>query len=497
MKNAALIPTDMPYLFLPFRFKRFHDRKILLVNETGEFIFLPSEEFESLISYKLDRKSGVYRDLKAKHFITSAHSELAPVIDLLATKYRTKKSFLRNFTSLHMVVVTLRCNHRCNYCHASSQEADARRWDMSIETSRKVVDMIFQSPSPYIKIEFQGGEPLLNFKVVKEIIKYAEKINHRLRKHLSFVLCTNLTLIDKDILNFLKEHDVIISTSLDGPKDIHDSNRVLRDGGSSYDCFVDKLFLTRSVLGINKVSALMTVTNTNIHDLKKIIDEYVRLEFRGIFLRSLNPYGYAKKGSGEKLQYKVEEFVLAYEDAIEYILQLNREGIAFVEYFAKIILTRILTPFSTGFMDLQSPAGAGILGAIYNYNGRIYPSDEARMLSAMGDNHFCLGDVNHSSYMEVFCSKHLAKIVQNSCVEIIPGCHSCAYQLYCGADPVRAYSQQKDSTYIGHMPTSEFCKKHMNLIDYFMRKIEQCDEDALDIFWSWVTNRNLPDITIQ
>jgi His-Xaa-Ser system radical SAM maturase HxsB len=489
--------SEDPYLLLPFRFKRFPKSKILLVNEVGEFIFLNTTDFEKLISYKLNNGSELYYDLKAKSFISDSESELPYRIDLLATKYRTKKAYLRNFTSLHMVVITLRCNHRCNYCHASSQDADTQKFDMNIETARQVVETIFMSPSPYIKIEFQGGEPLLNFNAVKEIIRYAEKINKQKQKYLSFVLCTNLTLIDESILRFLKEHNVLISTSLDGSKDIHDANRILRKGGSSYDTFLEKLQITRRVLGKDKVSALMTVTKTNINQLRRVIDEYLNQDFRGVFLRSLNPYGYAKKVTGEQLNYPINEFIDAYIDAFEYIIHLNLQGQHFEEYFANILFTRILTPFSTGFMDLQSPAGAGILGTIYNFNGDVFPTDEARMLAAMGDNHFCLGNVLNNSYQEMFNGTTLRNIIKQSCVEIIPDCHCCPYQPYCGADPVRAYSVQKDKHYVGHIPTSEFCKKHKAIISYFMKLLEQNSEDVMNVIWAWITKRDINELKLS
>jgi His-Xaa-Ser system radical SAM maturase HxsB len=327
-------------------------------------------------------------------------------------------------------------------------------------------------------------------------VNYAKKLNKTARKNLSFVLCTNLTLVDNDILEFLKKHDILISTSLDGPKHIHDANRIMRNGQSSYDMFIKKLELTRSVLEQDKISALMTITRTNIYELNRVIDEYARLDFKGIFLRSLNPYGYAKKETGKALQYGVEEFVSSYQNAIRHILELNKQGKTFVEYFAAIILSRILTPFSTGFMDLQSPAGAGILGAIYNFNGDVYPTDEARMLAASGDTHFRLGNVIYNTHKEIFGNELLKKIIRNSCVEIIPGCHSCAYQPYCGADPIRAYSMQNDKTYMGHMPSSEFCKKHREIIAFFLNLIES-DDEALDIFWSWITSRDLKQVKLQ
>jgi radical SAM protein with 4Fe4S-binding SPASM domain len=271
----------------------------------------------------------------------------------------------------------------------------------------------------------------------------------------------------------------------------------MRSGGSSYDKVIEKLKLTRAVMGNENVSALMTTTKNNLGKLNQIIDEYVALGFQGVFLRSLNPYGYAKTGHNEKLQYDMDDFVSAYKKAIEYIITLNQKGTYFVEYFATILLTRILTPFSTGFMDLQSPAGVGILGAIYDFNGDVYPSDEGRMLAAMGDSHFRLGNVKRNAYTEIFYNPLLQKIIHNSCVEIVPSCHSCAYQQFCGTDPIRAYSQQNDKNYFGCIPTSEFCKKYKKIISYFMDLIRENDQAVMDVFWSWVTRREYNEVRMK
>ena len=227
------------YTLMPFRFSPVASNRMLVVNEVGEFIFLDRETFERFVFYDLDPASGVFLDLKGKHFVTD--TAVTPVIDLLATKYRTKREFLKSFTGLHMVVVTLRCNQRCNYCHASSQPTDQQRWDMTPETAINVVHKIMASPSDLIKIEFQGGEPLLNFEVVKTIVREAKRLNRKKKKHLYFVICTNLTLIDAPTLAYLKKEGVTISTSLDGPKEIHDRHRIMRTGEGSYDRFMQNL----------------------------------------------------------------------------------------------------------------------------------------------------------------------------------------------------------------------------------------------------------------
>lgn len=108
-----------PYQLIPFRFQNFENENMLLVNEVGEYLFLSKEEFNNMVSYKLDPKSETFLDLKSKQMLTD--TEIEPVIKMLATKYRTRKSFLYNFTSLHMVVPTLRCNSKCKYCQVSSK----------------------------------------------------------------------------------------------------------------------------------------------------------------------------------------------------------------------------------------------------------------------------------------------------------------------------------------------------------------------------------------
>jgi His-Xaa-Ser system radical SAM maturase HxsB len=475
---------SVPYTILPFRFSRFGINQMLLVNDAGDFYFLDSANFSSFIEYHMVTSSRVFKDLKSKHFATDTH--IAPVIDLISTKYRSKKAFLNNFTALHMVVITARCNHRCSYCHASSEDISSIGWDMKPAVGKKVVEMIFQSPSPNIKIEFQGGEPLLNWSTVTEIVSYAQELNKTCKKNLEFVLCSNITMINEDHIKFIKDNNILISTSLDGPKDIHDAHRIMRNGKSSYDSFVEKLHFVRKYLGQGSVSALMTITPDSLKYMREIIDEYIKLGFSGVFIRALNPFGYAKL-SYDQFRYSTTDFVNAYEDALSYVIDLNIRGTYFEDFFTTLLLTRILTPFSTGFVDLQSPTGAGICGVIYNQNGEVYPCDEARMLAKMGDKKFLLGNVMNNSYAEIFLGKTLRNIIANSCVETLPGCSSCVFQIYCGADPIRNYAEQGDI--IGHRPTGNFCKKHKAIFENLFNLIREDKEEVMDVFWSWITKR--------
>src|SRR5439155_22131283 len=126
-------------------------------------------------------------------------------------------------------------------------------------------------------------------------------------------------------------------------------------------------------------------------------DEYLRQGFDSIFLRSISPYGFAMKTAKHSLR-SIKEFLKFYREALDYIISINKKGTYFAEVYAQILLTKILTPFASGYVDLQSPDGAGIGVVVYNYDGDVYASDESRMLAEMGDSEFRLGNVHQNTY---------------------------------------------------------------------------------------------------
>ena len=473
----------MAYQLLPFRFERFNDEEYLLTNEVGEYIFLHKDDFNAFVEGKLDVHSDLFYDIVSKQIATT--DSVDDVVNMLATKFRTKKSILKDFTSLHMVVPTLRCNSSCIYCQVARKNLDDHSANMTKETAKNVVKTIFESPSPVVKIEFQGGDPSTDFEMVKFIIDEAEWQNLFKKRVLDFVICTNLTLLNEDMVKYLKKHKCAISTSLDGPKDLHDTNRPLQDPALDHHAIFEKnLEMIRNIWCDNDcVSALMTTSKHSLGRFKEIIDEYVRLGFNNIFLRSLNPYGFAKQYK-DKIAYPVEDFIENYIEGLNYIIELNKKGTFFVEGFAALLLKRMLTPFATGFVDLQSPAGVGIAGAIYDYDGSVYVADEARMMARFKNFYFRLGNVNENTHQEMFNGELLHNIIASSCTECLPGCADCVYQPYCGADPVRNMSEQGDM--MGYRPTNEMCKKTKAIIRYLFELLKKNDPEINRIFWSWI-----------
>ena len=82
-------------------------------------------------------------------------------------------------------------------------------------------------------------------------------------------------------------------------------------------------------------------------------------------------------------------------------------------------------------------------GVIYYYNGDVYPADEARMLATRGNKKFLMGNVKQDSFYDIFYGKVIKELVYKSCVESLPGCANCAFNIYCGADPIRYYVESE------------------------------------------------------
>jgi His-Xaa-Ser system radical SAM maturase HxsB len=481
--NQFDLSNNSQYFLMPFRFHRINNEKELIVNEVGDYLLIPNGTFEKIVTKKINKVDDfdLYGDLIANFFISE--TPISPLIDVLATRYRTKKMFLNNFTGLHIFVISLRCEHTCHYCQVSRVTENKDMFDMSISNIDKGIDIMFKSPNPHVTMEFQGGEALLAFDRIKYAVEKAELIANSIGKGLTKVICTNLALINEEILEYCKEHDILISTSLDGPRYIHNKNRH-KPNESSYDLAINGIQLSRRILGHDKVSALMTTTKLSLDYPIEIVDEYFNLGFSGIFLRNISPYGFALRS--DKSKYGTDNFIDFYKKALNRILEINKEGHYFTEDLSRIFLTKILTPFNVGYVDMQSPAGLinGVI--VFNYDGFVYATDESRMLAEQKDFTFKLGTLD-DDYNKLFFGEKAQKISLIWANESLAGCSECAFQQYCGADPVHNHATQGDM--YGFRPSSDFCEKNMEIIRYLIELMET-DSQIKNIFESWIKINN-------
>ena len=479
-RGTADFVEDGSYRLMPLRFGRMPRERMLITSQTGEFAILERGVFDELVTGRLPVGSTAYLDLKAKGFLT--HGPDATALRVAASQWRTKKAFLEGGPKLHIFVPTLRCNQSCGYCQASRADINACGVDMTQDNASLAIDVMLTAPSPRVVMEFQGGEALVAFDLVRWMIETTRARAAKADKDVAFVICTNLTLLTDEHLEFFGTHKVAVSTSLDGPPDVHDRNRPL-PGASSYATVVANIRRCQTILGEGSVSALMTTTARSLINPKEIIDEYVKMGQGSIFLRELNPYGFAAK-SAKAIGYDVDEFAAFYAEALRYIIDLNRHGTFIAEGYAKILLRKIMTPFGVGFVDLQSPTGEGFGVLLYNHDGHVYVSDEARMLAEMGDRTFCLGHVA-DGYHKLLFGETMQYIAAAGVAESLPGCSDCVYVPYCGADPIRHYRTQNDIA--GYRPNSTFCRKQKAIFSILFDMLDTADDEIMNILLGWIT----------
>ena len=466
------------YHLLPFRFHPIGNSREVLVNETGDYLLAPRGTAGRVVRREVVKSESLYEDLAANFFISP--TPIPELLDVISTRYITKKRFLEGAASLHIFVITLRCNHSCHYCQVSRVTQNQEKFDISTEHLRAGIMHMFCSPSDEITMEFQGGEPLLAFEKVRYAVETTVELNLTFRKSISFVICTNLTVLSEEILQFCKKHAILISTSLDGPEFIHDLNRA-KSGAASYGLVIEGIGRTREALGHDRVSALMTTTALSLEHPKEIVDAYVENGFRGIFLRPISPYGFAIKNH-RKNAYEMERFLKFYKEGLQYILNLNEGGLHFREDYTTLILQKVLTPFGTNYVDLQSPTGLVNSVAVFNYDGFVYASDEARMLAETKDHTFRLGHVSQP-YAELFGSEKAVGFVNSGIAECLAGCSDCAFLPYCGADPVIHHATQNDME--GNRAFSIFCHKNMEIIRYIFELLDSGNSTLASVLRSW------------
>lgn len=456
-----------------FNFKRFED-KILLTNDFGCYVFVTPEEFSQLLHKSIDQESSLGKELYKKHFVYyDTNLEFSA-----ASKYamRASKAYLASGTSLHIFVVTTACNAGCVYCQANNGVTTPSLY-MSKEIAEKAIDIALQSPETELSFEFQGGEPLLNFEIIKHIVTYAEKKKdwHEIK----YSIVTNLTLLTDEMIDFFEANRINVSTSIDGPCAVHNLNRPLKNGNGSYKKVLDsiKKLQNRNI----HIGAIQTTTKFSLRYPKEIVQTYKEIGFDSIFIRPLTPLGKATR-NWESIGYTPEEFLAFYRVAVDELLRINENGYFLREDQAAILLNK-LHGESLNYMELRSPCGAGVGQLAYYADGNIFTCDEGRMLYEMGDHTFQLGNVFASTYKELIQSSTCKAVCASSILETIPGCCDCVYQPFCGTCPVVSYAKTHDI--IEKAPRGYKCRIFSGILDYIFDLILKSDAETKRVLNSW------------
>ena len=252
----------------------------------------------------------------------------------MADKLKEKTSGVIKALCLHIAHT---CNLNCSYCFASQGKYHGERAVMSFEVGKRALDFLVENSGTRrnLEVDFFGGEPLMNFEVVKELVAYARSIEKEKGKNFRFTLTTNGVLIDDDVIEFANRecHNVVLS--LDGRKEIHDRFRVDYAGNGSFDKIVPKfqrLVDSRDGKGYYMRGTFTHANPDFLEDIKVMLD----LGFNEL---SMEPVVCAPGDPAELTDADMEIVKEQYEKLAELMLERHREGRPFTFYHYMIDLT--------------------------------------------------------------------------------------------------------------------------------------------------------------
>ena len=315
------------------------------------------------------------------------------------------------------------CNLNCSYCFASQGKYHGERAVMSFEVGKRALDFLIENSGTRrnLEVDFFGGEPLLNFEVVKQLVEYARSIEKEKGKNFRFTLTTNGMLIDDDVIDFSNREMSNVVLSLDGRKEIHDRFRVDYAGRGSFDTIVPKFQKLVESRGGKNYYMRGTFTHANpdfLEDIKVMLD----LGFNEL---SMEPVVCAPGDEAELDERDMEIVKDQYEKLAELMLERHKEGKPFTFYHYMIDLTG-----GPCIYKRISGCGSGTEYMAVTPQGDLYPCHQF-----VGELKYRLGDI----YAGV-TNKEAQNEFAECNVYSRPECRDCWARLYCsGGCAANAY----------------------------------------------------------
>lgn len=338
----------------------------------------------------------------------------------MAGKLKQKSAGVIKALCLH---VAHTCNLNCSYCFASQGKYHGDRALMSLDVGKRALDFLIENSGPRrnLEVDFFGGEPLMNWDVVKQLVGYARKREKEAGKNFRFTLTTNGMLIDDDVIDFSNREMSNVVLSLDGRKEIHDRLRVDYAGNGSYDRIVPKFqeFVKRRGDGDYYMRGTFTHANPDfLNDIKVMLD-------LGFDKLSMEPVVCAPGDEAALTEQDLPVVFEQYEKLAELMLEREKAGKPFTFYHYKIDLTD-----GPCIYKRISGCGSGTEYMAVTPWGDLYPCHQF-----VGEEKYKLGDIWNGV---------TAKGVQDefACCNVYtrPDCADCWAKLYCsGGCAANAY----------------------------------------------------------
>lgn len=314
------------------------------------------------------------------------------------------------------------CNLNCEYCFASQGKYHGERALMSYEVGKRALDFLIENSGTRknLEVDFFGGEPLMNFEVVKQLVAYARSIEKQKGKNFRFTLTTNGILIDDDVIDFCNKEMSNVVLSLDGRKQVHDRYRVDYQGQGSWEKIVPKFQkLVKERGGNYYIRGTFTHNNP---DFTEDIKEMLRLGFTEL---SMEPVVCEKGDKNELTDQDIEIVCREYEKLAELMLERKKQGKPFTFYHYMLDLKN-----GPCIYKRISGCGSGTEYMAVTPSGELYPCHQF-----VGDKKFLLGNIydgvtNHEITKEFLSCNVYAR----------SQCRDCWAKLYCsGGCSANAY----------------------------------------------------------
>ena len=320
------------------------------------------------------------------------------------------------------------CNLNCSYCFASQGKYRGERALMSFETGKRALDFLIEHSGTRrnLEVDFFGGEPLMNFDVVKRLVAYARRIEKDAGKNFRFTLTTNGLLIDEDVIDFANREMSNVVLSLDGRKEIHDRFRVDYNGNGSWDKIVPKFQKLVQARGGKNYYIRGTFTHANpdfLKDIRTMLDlGFTELSMEPVVCDKNDPSALT-----------AEDFPIVcqqYEELAELMIRRRKEGKPFTFYHYMIDLTG-----GPCIYKRISGCGSGTEYLAVTPWGDLYPCHQF-----VGEEAFRLGDIwngiTNTKTQQAFAACN---------VYARPDCKDCWAKLYCsGGCAANAYHATGD-----------------------------------------------------
>ncbi len=474
---GTIAPTTN-YILNNYNYRKFDEDNYLVTTEHGSWVLLSKEEFDLLRLHKAEENPLLFSELEKKGIILTLDN-----IKKVISNFRERNHFMFSAPTLHIIIPTLRCNQKCIYCHSRAKPDSGKKYDLDRDKAKKIVDFILSVPVDSLTIEFQGGDCILNYGTTEFIIDYAKEKAKEKSKKVLFSLVTNLTLMDRSILDSLAKRKVRgIATSFDGPREVHDRNRKYLGGKGTYEDVVHWIEIIKSEYKNEfNLNALATITRHSLGYGREIVDEYIKRGFLSLWLRPLNNIGFAAD-SWKKIGYSAEEYLNFYNSTLDYIIEVNKNGTELREMMTTIFLKKVLSNKDPQMVDIESPCGAGIGQVLYNYNGDIHTCDEAKLFPE-----FKLGNVETSSFWDIIDNEITVAMMDVSSKKGYL-CDACVWNPYCGICPIYTYAAQ--GTIVSKLAKDAKCKTYNGILTSLFKKLLFSEEDR-KVLLTWIKRGRL------